>query len=158
MTSTGTPPLHGTSDEVRQSVAGEEDPGAAAADAGLRHQSSRSDASLLKKAINRWEDEGGGANQQGNGMSTSASPDEAGLQVDLTNAELVQLQLRVIALENLVIALLAGASEQTSEFARAIASNISPRPGSTPHHLTIRAAAQMVHLLERATISKDAGR
>lgn len=78
-----------------------------------------------------------------------------GTQVKLTNAELVQLQLRVIALENLVTALLAGAPPETDGLARAIAANILPRPGRTPHHLTIRGAAQMVHLLERAQVSKN---
>ena len=72
--------------------------------------------------------------------------------VDLTNAELVQLQIRVIALENLVTALLSSATEQTPDLARAMAANISPRPGCTPHHLTLHAAAQMVHLVERSDL------
>ena len=70
----------------------------------------------------------------------------------LTNAELVQLQVRMIALENLVIALLAQASDQQLALARALAANISPRPGSTQHRLTIHAAAQMAHLAERASL------
>ena len=69
---------------------------------------------------------------------------------DLNNAELVQLQVRVIALENLLIALLANASDQQLALARDMATYISPRPGFTPHPLTIRAAAEMVHLVERA--------
>jgi hypothetical protein len=77
-------------------------------------------------------------------------------RVELTNAELVQLQLRVIALENLVTALLAHAPPQAQELARALAANISPRCGSTQHHLTVRAASQMIHLLERAQVSREA--
>ena len=69
---------------------------------------------------------------------------------DLNNAELVQLQVRVIALENLLIALLANASDQQLALARDMATYISPRPGFTPHPLTIRAAAGMVHLVERS--------
>jgi hypothetical protein len=44
----------------------------------------------------------------------------------LTNAELVQLRVRVIALENLMIALLAGASDKQLEIAREMATYISP--------------------------------
>ena len=68
----------------------------------------------------------------------------------LTNAEFVQLQVRVIALENLVITLLAEASERQLLLAREMAAYISPRPGFTHHRLTTHAAAQMVHLAERA--------
>ena len=58
--------------------------------------------------------------------------------------------MRVIALENLVIALLAEASERQLDRAREVAAYISPRPGFTHHPLTIHAAAQMVDLVERA--------
>jgi hypothetical protein len=68
----------------------------------------------------------------------------------LTNAELVQLRVRVVALENLVITLLAETSERRLDLARDMAAHISPRPGFTRHRLTIHAAAQMIHLVERA--------
>ena len=68
----------------------------------------------------------------------------------LSNAELVQLQIRVIALENLVIALLSQASDRQLDLARAMAIHISPRSGFTAHRLTIHAAAQMISLVERA--------
>ena len=68
----------------------------------------------------------------------------------LTNAELVQLHVRVIALENLVIALLAEAPDRQLELARAMSAYIAPRPGFTRHPLTVDAAAQMVSLVERA--------
>ncbi|VTU45838.1 hypothetical protein SRS16P2_00351 (plasmid) [Variovorax sp. SRS16] len=103
---------------------------------------------LLRRAISRWESEGGAAGNQAPERSTSG---EVQTEVGLTNAELVQLQIRVIALENLVTALLTDAPDQTRDLARAMATNISPRPGRTPHHLTIHAAAQMVHLVERAS-------
>jgi hypothetical protein len=68
----------------------------------------------------------------------------------LTAAELVQLRSRVIALENLVITLLAEVAPHQLERARAMAQYISPRAGSTPHPLTLHAAAQMVQLVDRA--------
>ena len=67
----------------------------------------------------------------------------------LTNAELVQLQIRVIALENLVVALLAHAPEQQLELVRDIAASIFPRPG-VEHRLTTQATAQMEHLAQRS--------
>jgi hypothetical protein len=68
----------------------------------------------------------------------------------LTNAELVRLRVRVIALENLVITLLAELPGRRLELAREMATYISPRPGFTPHPLTIHAAAQMINLADRA--------
>jgi hypothetical protein len=68
----------------------------------------------------------------------------------LTDAEMVQLQVRVIALENLVIALLANAPQATRDQARELADYISPRPGFTQHRSTLHAANQMGHLIERA--------
>jgi hypothetical protein len=69
---------------------------------------------------------------------------------ELTDAEVVQLQIRVIALENLVIALLANSPEATRAQARELADYISPRPGFTQHRLTLHAATQMTHLVDRA--------
>ena len=69
---------------------------------------------------------------------------------DLTNTELVQLRVRVIALENLVTALLSGAPASQHELVRAMAVQISRRAGMTPHPLTIQAAAHMNELVDRA--------
>ena len=68
----------------------------------------------------------------------------------LANAELEQLRIRVVALENLVIALLARAPEQQLALARDMAAYILPRPGFTPHRLTIHAADEMISLVDRA--------
>lgn len=68
----------------------------------------------------------------------------------LTNAELVQLRIRVIALENLVIALLAEAPDRQLTLARDMATYISPRVGFTPHPITLRAADEMLSLVDRA--------
>ena len=117
-------------------------------------------AAMLQRAVGRWENEGGaetgGPEAIVGTTPRAAAPDD--LRVELKNAELVQLQLRVIALENLVTALLATAPTDTTDLVRAIAANISPRPESTQHHLTVRAAAQMIHLLERGQLAKDSRR
>ncbi|MGI8841071.1 MAG: hypothetical protein ACR2F8_09890, partial [Caulobacteraceae bacterium] len=65
-------------------------------------------------------------------------------------AEMASLHVRVIALENLLISLLATASHQQLELAGEMAAYIAPRPGFTHHALTTQAAAHMVDLVERA--------
>lgn len=69
--------------------------------------------------------------------------------------ESMQLRIRVIALENLVIALLAQASDAQLALAREMATYISPRPGFTPHQLTLRAADEMRSLVDRAGHFRD---
>ncbi len=114
-------------------------------------------ASLRQRqmALSRWDNEGGAGpdGPQGGSVSAGAQPEIP----ELTNAELVQLRIRVIALENLVIALLAEASERQLGLAREMAAYIaprpaayiSPRPGFTHHPLTVHAAAQMIDFVER---------
>jgi hypothetical protein len=90
-------------------------------------------------ALSRWDDEGG------------LIPDDMHSEVpELTNAELVHLRVRMIALENVVIALLAESSDRQLDHVREMAAYISPRPGFTEHPLTIHAADHMLHLVERA--------
>lgn len=107
----------------------------------------QSASELRLKALSRWDNEGG-AGPNG--------PQERSLNVDLSrapplsNAELVQLQVRVIALENLMIMLLAEGSDQQLEVAREMAAYIAPRPGFTHHPLTTQAAAHMVDLVDRS--------
>jgi hypothetical protein len=92
-------------------------------------------------ALSRWDDEGGALPPLP--VVPSAIP-------NLTNAELVQLRVRVIAMENLVITLLAEASDRQLERIREMAGYISPRPGSAPHPLTTHAATQMLNLVDRS--------
>ncbi|WP_290981279.1 hypothetical protein [Hyphomicrobium sp.] len=68
-----------------------------------------------------------------------------------TNAELALVRIRLIALENLVIALLAEASPRQLEVVREMAAYISPRPGFTHHPLTSQAAVHMLELAQRAS-------
>ena len=99
-------------------------------------------------ALSRWDNEGGaGPCGPQEGLMSGEVQSEV---PELTDAELVQLRIRVIALENLVITLLAEASDRQLDLVREMAAYISPRPGFTHHPLTIHAAAQMINLVERA--------
>ena len=103
---------------------------------------------LRQKALSRWDNEGGAGPQ---GAQTSSVLSDAHADAPpLTNTELVQLRVRVIALENLIISLLAEASDRQFELIREMASYISPRPGFTPHPLTLHAATHMNNLVDRA--------
>ena len=108
-----------------------------------------SDAAAARaKALSRWDGEGG-ALPTGPAEGTGEHPSSPPLP-KLSNAELVQLRVRVIALENLVIALLAEGSERQRQIARDMGVYIAPRPGFTPHPLTVHAAHRMADLVERA--------
>jgi hypothetical protein len=105
------------------------------------------------RALSRWDNEGGAIPRGIEGaLIFGDAPPEVHL---LTNAELVQLRIRVIALENVVIALLAKAPDRQLDLVREMAAYISPRPGFTQHPLTVHAAAEMVHLVERALHFRD---
>ncbi len=79
------------------------------------------------------------------------SPSESRLQTPLlTDAELVQLQVRTIALESVVVALLAESTPEQLARVRAMAAHILPRTGHTAHWLTTHAATAVGMLLDRA--------
>lgn len=102
-------------------------------------------------ALSRWENEGGALEHADlDGLASLGVP-------PLSNTELVQLRIRVVALENLLLALLAEGTAAQTTLAREMASYILPREGHTPHPLTIHAAQQMLQLLERAARFKRAG-
>lgn len=96
--------------------------------------------------LSRWDNEGGTVSQS----LPSAVPETQSAVPELTNVELVQLRMRVIALENVIITLLAGASDHQLALVREMAATISPHSGSTQHPLTIQAAKQMNHLVDRS--------
>lgn len=101
-----------------------------------------------QRALARAQSKGGAALQ---GELTGSAPEaEEPDGPPLVDAELMQLHVRVIALESLVIAMLAKGSDRQLAFVRAMADYISPRPGFTPHHLTIGAAKEMISLVKRA--------
>jgi hypothetical protein len=114
---------------------------------------SSNDWNQRQRALSRWDDEGGAGPD---GPATVSAPDNERVAIpELTNAELVTLRIRVIALENLMISLLAIASDDQLKLAREMAGYISPRPCFTQHPLTIHAAAHMVDLVERANHFRD---
>ena len=114
---------------------------------------SSNDWNQRQRALSRWDNEGGAGPD---GPATGSAPDHERIAIpELTNAELVTLRIRVIALENLMISLLAIASDDQLKLAREMAGYISPRPGFTQHPLTIHAAAHMVDLVERAHHFRD---
>jgi len=80
---------------------------------------------------------------------TFSRADEAPMP-NIGEPELGALHIRLIAVESLLIALLAHASDQQIALARKMASHIAPRDGFTRHPLTVHASAHITDLLERA--------
>jgi hypothetical protein len=111
---------------------------------------------LRERALSRWDNEGG-ALREGPQKRAGSSQPRPVEEPRLTNAELVRLRVRVIALENLVIALLAAGPDRQGEVARELAAYISPRPGITHHPLTIHAASHMIELIERSGHFRSGG-
>jgi hypothetical protein len=102
-----------------------------------------------QRALSRWENEGGAIPERPQDTLIEGKMEPK--LPELTNVELVQLRIRLIALENLLIALLAEASDRQLDLVREMAAYISPRPGAAEHPLTIHAAAQMIDLVKRAS-------
>tara|TARA_R110002049_G_C8964408_1_gene546971 strand:+ start:255 stop:608 length:354 start_codon:yes stop_codon:yes gene_type:complete len=103
-------------------------------------------ASPQQAALSRWENEGGADTPQRDAVVDIP---------ELTNTELVHLRVRVIALENVIISLLAQAPDQQHELVRKMANYITPRAGSTQHPLTIDAASHMKQFVDRAVHFRD---
>ncbi len=75
------------------------------------------------------------------------------------HAELVQMRIRLITLENIVLGLLSGASDEQIDQIRKRADMIEPRPEASRHPLTELAAGDMRKFLERAArMAKAEGR
>ena len=72
------------------------------------------------------------------------------------HAELVQMRIRLITLENIVIGLLSGASDEQIDQIRKRADMIEPRPEASRHPLTELAAGDMRKFLERAARMAEA--
>lgn len=95
-----------------------------------------------QQALSTWDNEGGALE--------SLSDETHGEVGNITNAELVLMRTRIIALENLMIAVLSEGSDRQLQIAREMAEYISPRPGSTQHPLTVHAAGHMTDITVRA--------
>lgn len=111
------------------------------------HHDAPSASELRLKALSRWDNEGGAGPH---GSQMHALDVDLSMAPPLSNVELAQLQVCVIALENLIIMILAEGSDRQLELAREMAPYISPRPGFTHHPLTVQAAAHMTNLVDRA--------
>lgn len=101
-----------------------------------------------QRALSKWDSEVG-AEPSGPQVDPASAEDRVPMPAN-NAAELGALHVRVIALENLVISLLATASDGQLEHAHEMARYVAPRPGFTQHPLTTHAAAHMVDLVERA--------
>jgi len=108
-------------------------------------------AEMHRRAIRRWENEGG------SNIGWSDPPGASTVAGEIGDAEKANIRVRLIALENLVVALLAGAPDDKSDLAREMARYISPRPGATPHRLTIEAARNMLAIIARADQYRNKG-
>lgn len=106
-------------------------------------------AAQRQQALSRWDNEGGaGAARQ---VVVAACVGMPVLQTaTLVQTELEHLRSRVIALENVVIALLSEGSDEQRWQVSDMAAYIVPRTGRTRHALTLDAADHMSQLLERA--------
>src|SRR3981081_862203 len=91
---------------------------------------------LRQRALAWWENEGGKTPPidlpRAEGAEQTQVP-------EMTNAETVALRVRGIALANGLISLLPTAPDHQLQLIREMADYISPRPGFTPHPLTIHA-------------------
>jgi hypothetical protein len=116
----------------------------------------REGQALRRDALARWDWEGGVA--AAGAEATAAEPSTQPCTLDFAGTEMAQLRMRVVALENLVLALLMHGSVDQRAAADAMAQYIRPRPGFTAHPLTLRAAARMVQLLQRASALHGAQR
>ena len=129
---------------LRQALATRVPDRTALRDDGMRADPTRP-SSQLEAALSRWDNEGGARAQRL--LADSSAPRNVPQSM---STELEHLRVRVIALENLVISLLSQAPERPRALGREMATFISPRPGFTQHTRTLAAAAEMVHLVERA--------
>jgi hypothetical protein len=105
-------------------------------------------ARLFERAVSRWENEGGAVVDTA--ASGSASPADGSSDASPGSAQFVQMQFRVLALENLVTVLLAQSTDRQLDVVREMADHIVAHPGSMPHPPTLRAATKMRRLLEAA--------
>lgn len=105
-------------------------------------------AQLRLNALDRWDTEGG-AGPDGP-QSQPAADDLIDATLPLAPVELNQLRIRIIALENVLIAVLAEGSVRQTERAIEMATLIATRPGFTPHPLMIHAARHIQNLVERS--------
>jgi hypothetical protein len=105
---------------------------------------------LRQRALSRWDNEGGAL---AHGGAQTLPPE---VTAALSDAELIHLRVRVIALENVVIALLATGTARQQALASEMADIIRPREGAVAHPLTLEAANLIDGLVQRSRNFADA--
>ncbi len=99
-------------------------------------------------ALARWDNEGGagpdGPHQQGEAGGACWD------KTTPTDVELAHLRIRVMALENLIVTLLANAADGQRDRARDMAINIDQSAASTRYPPTTTVATGMFDLIEQA--------
>jgi hypothetical protein len=103
---------------------------------------------IYRRVIGRWENEGGAATHWEHEAQSVSDPTT--VVGEIGDAQEVNIRVRLIAIENIIVALLANAPGDRLELIKEMAEFISPRPGMTPHRLTIEAARNMLAIVERA--------
>ena len=103
---------------------------------------------IHRRVIGRWENEGGSVRIWH--RTTPADENPPTVAGEIGDAEAANIRVRLIAIENIIVALLANAPDDRLELIREMADFVSPRPGMTPHRLTIEAARNMLAIVERA--------
>jgi hypothetical protein len=107
-------------------------------------QSASERALQRRRALSRWENEGGAI------CTPQATPADQGAEAGtLSTAELSRLRARVVALENVVIALLARAQVDQHDLVREMAGYLSAA-GQPAEADDGRTAAEMLSLLDRS--------
>jgi len=99
------------------------------------------------EALASWENEGGANNHR---MMDRPNNDPELARASFKDEELIRLQTHVIALENLVTALLATAPKNVFASVCCLADLVSPEPGNSPYRFDNNASMQMVHIIRRA--------
>lgn len=104
----------------------------------------RARSAAHERAIGRWENEGGT-------QAASAHPKlPQTVAGEIGDAEAGNLRVRLVAIENILVAMLANSPDSQLDLIREMAAYISPRPGKTPHRLTVEAARNMLAIIARA--------
>lgn len=101
-------------------------------------------ADAHERSIGRLEEVGG--------AQPGLAPSDPGHTVvgAIGDAEAANLRVRLVAIENILVAMLANSPDSQLDLIREMAAYISPRSGKTPHRLTVEAARNMLAIIARA--------
>lgn len=107
------------------------------------------DLSSDLQALSQWDGEGGSDHVTGRFVPPACTCRPESVNPYAT-AEYTHLRGRLVALERLVMALLAQRSDGELRLARLAAADVLSRPGFTKHPVPLQAHRQIVHLLARS--------